>query len=175
MPINLRPWFPTETLRNFILTTRLCIDPALGEYTFPEIVRYVHDSMRLHLNRLEMQAIFTGMCALPPTVCCKPSLFFKEPHHGRGVPKNRGTAVLCYLYQPRAVPGAGEDGAPYPPYGGHPGAGYPAGAPLCCVSYGDTMAVTFAGTGVSSETERRFFTHLVRDGISVKVESNRVR
>ena len=35
------------------------------------------------------------------------------------------------------------------------------------------MAITFAGTGVSSETERRFFTHLVREGIHVKVESNR--
>mgnify|MGYP000396927963 len=37
------------------------------------------------------------------------------------------------------------------------------------------MAVTFAGTGTSSETERRFFTHLVREGIPVKVESNRTR
>lgn len=37
------------------------------------------------------------------------------------------------------------------------------------------MVITFAGTGVSSETERRFFTHLVRDGLPVKVESNRTR
>ena len=29
--------------------------------------------------------------------------------------------------------------------------------------------------GTSSETERRFFTHLVREGIPVKVESNRTR
>ena len=35
------------------------------------------------------------------------------------------------------------------------------------------MEVTFAGTGVSSETERLFFTHLVREGIPVKVISNR--
>ena len=35
------------------------------------------------------------------------------------------------------------------------------------------MAITFAGTGVSSETERRFFSHLVQAGIHVKVESNR--
>ena len=41
------------------------------------------------------------------------------------------------------------------------------------ISYGNTMAITFAGTGVSSETERRFFCHLVREGIPVKVESNR--
>ena len=47
-------------------------------------------------------------------------------------------------------------------------------SPHCAsISYGNIMAITFAGTGVSSETERRFFTHLVREGIHVKVESNR--
>ena len=41
VPINLRGWFPTETLRNFITTVRPFIDPALGDYTFPEIVSQV--------------------------------------------------------------------------------------------------------------------------------------
>ena len=49
-------------------------------------------------------------------------------------------------------------------------------SPHCAsISYGNTMVITFAGTGTSSETERRFFTHLVRDGLPVKVESNRTR
>ena len=49
-------------------------------------------------------------------------------------------------------------------------------APHCAsISYGNQMEITFAGTGESSETERRFFTHLVREGIPVKVESNRTR
>ena len=39
VPINLRGWFPTETLRNFITTVRPFIDPALGDYTFPEIAQ----------------------------------------------------------------------------------------------------------------------------------------
>ena len=60
IPINLRPWFPSETLRNFILTVRPCIDPTLGEYTLEEIVRQVHSYMRLHANRQEMQAKLTG-------------------------------------------------------------------------------------------------------------------
>lgn len=60
IPINLRPWFPSETLRNFILTMRPCIDPTLGDYTLPEIVRQVHSYMNLHVNRQEMQAKLTG-------------------------------------------------------------------------------------------------------------------
>jgi hypothetical protein len=49
-------------------------------------------------------------------------------------------------------------------------------SPHCAsISYGDTMEVTFAGTGRSSETERLFFTHLVQEGIPVQVISNRTR
>ena len=33
IPIDLRGWFPSATLRNFILTVRLCVDPTLGPYT----------------------------------------------------------------------------------------------------------------------------------------------
>ena len=33
IPINLRQWIPSETLRHFILTARPCIDPQLGAYT----------------------------------------------------------------------------------------------------------------------------------------------
>jgi hypothetical protein len=47
-------------------------------------------------------------------------------------------------------------------------------SPHCAsISYGDTLEVTFAGTGKSSETERLFFTRLVREGIPVQVISNR--
>lgn len=60
IPIDLRGWFPSATLRNFILTVRLCVDPTLGPYTFPELVRYVHHYMRLHINPQEMRARFTG-------------------------------------------------------------------------------------------------------------------
>ena len=64
IPINLRPYFPTRTMRNFILTVRPAIDPELGDYTFPEIVSQVHHHMRLHINRVEMQATIAGNVAL---------------------------------------------------------------------------------------------------------------
>ena len=41
------------------------------------------------------------------------------------------------------------------------------------ISYGDLMEITFAGTQRESDTERDFFRFLVREGIHVKVESNR--
>lgn len=38
MPVNLRRFFPSRTLRNFITMIYPGIDPRLGEYTFEEIV-----------------------------------------------------------------------------------------------------------------------------------------
>ncbi|MDE6517234.1 MAG: alcohol acetyltransferase, partial [Acetatifactor sp.] len=42
MPVNLRRFFPSKTLRNFITMIYPGVDPRLGDYTFPEIVEQVH-------------------------------------------------------------------------------------------------------------------------------------
>lgn len=174
IPINLRPWFPTETLRNFILTMRPCIDPTLGDYSFPEIVQQVHSYMHLHASRQEMRAKLTG------------NVRFSTNHFLQIVPlplKNIVMAFSYWLVGVRPYSGTYTNPGPFPV----PPAMVPhiqrlevmlgqatRPAPHCAsISFGNTMAVTFAGTGTSSETERRFFTHLVQEGIPVKIESNR--
>jgi len=176
IPVNLRTWFSTETLRNFILTLRPCIDPTLGEYTLEDLIRYVHHFMGLSLNRPEMQAAITKNVAFTRNRFLQIiPLFLKKP-------------IMDFSYWLVAV-------RPYTATFTNPGA-FPLPesmkphirrmevilgqatrpAPHCaCISCGDTMEVTFAGTGTSSETERRFFTRLVREGIAVKVISNRTK
>ncbi len=175
IPIDLRGWFPSATLRNFILTVRLCVDPTLGPYTFPELVRYVHHYMRLHINPQEMRARFTG------------NVHFTANRFLQLIPIFLKNPVMSLSYQlvgcapsppPTPIPASSGSRRRWPSHpadGGRPGAGHPALPHCASISYGNTMAVTFAGTGTSSETERRFFTHLVREGIPVKVESNRTR
>ena len=51
MPVNLRQFFPSKTLRNFITMVYPSIDPRLGEYTFEEIVEQVHNYMRYYINK----------------------------------------------------------------------------------------------------------------------------
>lgn len=174
IPINLRSWFPSETLRNFILTVRPCIDPSLGEYSLEEIIRYVHSYMNLHLSRQEMRAVLTGNVRFTqnPLLQVIP-LFLKKP-------------VMAFSYELLGVrpytatytnPGPFRVPEAMAPYIDHMEvvlgqATRP--SPHCAsISFGDTLEVTFAGTGASSDTERRFFTHLVQQGIHVKVISNR--
>ena len=56
VPINLRAYFPSRTLRNFISTVRPSIDPRWGEYTFEEILQQVRHYMQLHIHRQELRA-----------------------------------------------------------------------------------------------------------------------
>ena len=175
VPINLRPWFPSRTLRNFILTVRPYIDPELGEYTFPEIVQQVHHIMRFHLTRQEMQAIITGNVALQQFLPLKllpvgiknmalslsyalagdlpysatltnPGAFTVPPEMERHI--ERMEVILGQDYTPRIS--------------------------CAAISYRNTMEITFAGTVREREVERDFFRHLVREGLPVKVISNRM-
>lgn len=56
VPVNLRQFFPTETLRNFSHFIMIDIDPRKGHWTFEEICSSVHHQMGLQLTRKEMLA-----------------------------------------------------------------------------------------------------------------------
>lgn len=123
VPINLRPYFPSETLRNFILTVRPSINPELGDYTLDEIIAQVHHHMRLHITRQEMQAVITKNVSLQHTLPLQlvPSPV-KNLAMDLGYRIAREPSLLHYLYQPGHFPGARGDEALYPPYGGGAGA-----------------------------------------------------
>ena len=150
------------------------IDPALGDYTFPEIVSQVRHFMKLHINRQELQAAFTG------------NVRFTKNFALRLVPVALKNPVMALNYRLHGV-------RPYSCTYTNPGAFTvspemaehirgaevilgQATVPRChcaSISYGDTMEITFAGTQAETDTERDFFRFLVRAGIPVRVESNR--
>ncbi|NCB62311.1 MAG: hypothetical protein EOM52_01670 [Clostridia bacterium] len=174
VPINLRAHFPSETLRNFILTVRPVVDPELGEYTFAEIVNQVHCHMRLHINRQEMQAQITRNVMLTKN---KFLLWAPAPL------KNLGVAISYRLAGSRPYsttytnPGAFRVPPEMEPHIQRMevilGQSYTPRVNCASISYGNTMEITFAGTAKESDVERDFFRHLVREGIHVKVISNR--
>ena len=174
IPINLRPWFPSETLRNFILTVRPCIDPNLGEYTFPEILSQVRHYMRLHINRQEMQALLTGNVRFQTNRLLQLiPIWIKNPVMSLSY-RLAGTRPYSGTYTNPGAFSVPEEMAP------HIrrmevilGQATIPRVHCASISYGNTMAVTFAGTLRETDTERDFFRFLVQEGIHVKVESNR--
>ena len=50
VPVNLRRFHPTETLRNFSSYVGPGIDPTRGDYTFEEVLSSVHHFMRYEVT-----------------------------------------------------------------------------------------------------------------------------
>ncbi len=174
VPINLRGYFETETLRNFITTVRPCIDPRWGEYTFEEVVRQVRHYMQLHINRQELRAGFTHNVRFQTN-----PLLNKIPI----VLKNPVMRLSYYLAGVRPYTLTFTNPGPFrvpPDMEDHIhhlevilGQSMQPKVNCASISYGNQMEITFAGTQKETDTERAFFRFLVKEGLPVRIESNR--
>lgn len=174
MPVNLRRFFPSKTLRNFIALVYPGIDPRLGEYSFEEIVHHVHNYMRYAINKKDMHGYITtnANSQKHPVVRLVP-LFIKEfvikSFYTRVQDQNSsaGLTNMGALQLP-------ENMKPHIErvdiYMGQP---YSTRTNCAVISFEDILTINFASSIVETDIERYFFTKLVQDGIHVKIESNR--
>ncbi len=176
VPVNLRAYFPTKTMRNFILTVQPWIDPSLGDYSFEEVVSLVHHYMRIHCSPNEMRAAFSR------------NVRFQNNKFLKIVPRFLKNIIMTVSYKLKGTkpysaimtnPGIFKVPEEMQPYIEHmeviQGQATVPRPHLASMSYGNIMEVTFSGTMKESELEREFFSFLVRDGIPVHIESNRQR
>ena len=56
VPVDLRKYYKTETLRNFSQYINTGIDPQYGEFTFDEILSQVHYYLRLMMTEKNLNA-----------------------------------------------------------------------------------------------------------------------
>ena len=173
IPVNLRPLFPSKTLRNFVTTLSPAIDPALGDYSFEEIIRQVRHYLRLHVNRPELRAAFTHNVRFPRNWFLKiVPVAIKNPVMA-AVYRRVGTKPYSGNY---SNPGRFSVPEEMEPHIRHMevvvGQATVPRSHCVSLSYGNIMEITFAGTQRENSTARDFFRFLVRDGVHVKVQSN---
>ena len=174
MPVNLRRFFPSKTLRNFITMIYPGVDPRLGDYTFEEIVSQVHHYMRYYINEKFLRGDITTNAATQknPLIRVVP-LFVKDmvvrTFYTKVQDKNSsaGLTNMGALKVP-------EEMKPYIErfdiYMGQP---FSSRTNCAIISFEDTLTINFASSIIEADVERYFFRKLVRDGIHVKIESNR--
>ena len=174
MPVNLRRFFPSKTLRNFITMVYPAIDPRLGEYTFNEIVSQVHNYMRYYINEKFLRGDITTNANTQqnPFIRIVP-LFIKDfvvRQFYTKVQDKNSSAGLTNMGALK-VP---EDMKPYIDrfdiYMGQP---FSSRTNCAIVSFEDTLTINFASSIMETDVERYFFRKLVSDGIPVTIESNR--
>jgi len=172
IPINLRKFYPSRTLRNFASYLNLGIDPTLGEYTLEEIIKIVKYTMGLEATEKMLNAkISTNVSAEENKIIRAIPLFLKNPlmkfiHYLVGDRYNSTTLsnlgmiklpeeMACYVNRIGFILGAGQN----------PNA-------CACVSFKDTLCFNFSRTIIEPVLEESFFTLLVKMGIHIKIESN---
>ncbi len=175
MPVNLRRFFPTITLRNFITMIYPGVDPRLGEYTFEEIVTQVHNYMRYYINEKLLRGDITTNAATQrnPFIRVVP-LFLKDfavrTFYTKIQDKN-SSAGLTNMGALKVPEGMKPYIERFDIYMGQP---YSTRTNCAIISFEDILTINFASSIVETDVERYFFRKLVKDGIHVKIESNRI-
>ncbi|HBP37675.1 MAG TPA: hypothetical protein DD640_02840 [Clostridiales bacterium] len=173
VPINVRRFYPTRTLRNFALYTNPGIEPAYGTYTLEEVIGLVHHFLRYTVTEKYLNAL---MCAnvrpeknmlmrLSPLIL--KNLVMRLVYAFTG--ESRFTSTLSNL------------GATQLPAGMTPhverlefllGASHLNPVNCSVISTGSCLTVNFTGSMTETAPQRAFFKELVRLGVPVRVESN---
>ncbi len=174
MPVNLRRFFPSKTLRNFITMIYPGVDPRLGDYTFEEIVEHVHNYMKYHINEKMLRGDITTNARTQshPLIRIVP-LFIKDfvvrKFYARVQDRNSsaGLTNMGVMQVPESMKPYIER---YDIYMGQP---FSRRTNCAIISFKDTLTIHFTSSIIEADVERYFFRKLVSDGIHVKIESNR--
>lgn len=174
MPVNLRRFFPSKTLRNFITMIYPGIDPRLGEYSFEEIVTHVRNYMRYYINEKFLRGDITTNAATQrnPIIRVIP-LFIKDyvvrTFYSKVQDRN-SSAGLTNMGALKVPEGMKPFIERFDIYMGQP---FSNRTNCAIISYEDVLTINFASSIVEADVERYFFRKLIQDGIHVKIESNR--
>lgn len=173
IPINLRSFYPTRTMRNFSSYVNVGIESRLGEHSFPEIVSQLRSQLETVATEKRLNSKFTGnvRTAQNPFVRCIPMFIKKHilsiaermmgDRYCSTALSNMGNVVL----PPEMMPYVTDFNCMLSRCRGKPGA-------ATCISYNGNLYMTFTRKIREADLERLFFTKLVERGIPVELESN---
>lgn len=174
MPVNLRSFFPSKTLRNFISMVYPSIDPRMGDYTFEEILVHVHNYMRYYINPkfLNADIVTNASVQQNPLIRIVP-LFIKDftvRKFYTNVQDGQSTAGLTNVGLTRLPMEMQPYVERFDVLMGQP---FSARTNCAIISYRNILTVNFTSSIKETDIERYFFRKLVQDGVPVKIETNR--
>jgi len=173
VPVNMRRFYNSTTLRNFASYVNPGIDPRYGEYAFEEIVMLVHHYMRYETTEKHLNARLASNVKAERNLLMRiVPLFIKNWTLSlvyKFVGESRFTSTLSNL----GAIDLPEEMKPHVEY-----FDFLLGPPRfnkigCAVnSFGGLLCINFTRIIEETTAEREFFRFLVRSGIPVKIFSN---
>lgn len=173
IPVNLRKYFDSTTLRNFVLFVLPGINPAWGNYTFEEIVSQVYHRMGAEITGKHFNTRFAGNVHAEEIAIVKVIPLFIKNIILRIIWDTNGEKKSCLSISNLGNVTLPEEMKPYVE-GFDFILGNRATTPNNCgvISYGGKMYINMIRSICEPVLEQRFFTKLRKMGIHVKIESN---
>jgi len=173
IPVNLRNFFPSKTMRNFFSGISPTIDFRLGHYAFDELVLVIRNYMKTAITekKLAQQISYNVRQEKPLWIRIVPLWLKKQILKVvyRNYGENRMTTSLSNLgdiAMPKEIEHMIDRFEFYPP----PSAGTM--KKVSMLSYRGKMYISFGSLTSDKTIEKLFFRKLRKSGISVKIESN---
>ncbi len=173
VPVDLRRFHPSETLRNFASYVGPTIDPSQGEHTFEEILSSVHHYMRYEVTakHLRSRVAMNIRTERNPLIRALP-LFVKNRAINVGYALS-GPAIHTSTLSNLGMVRLPDAMTPHiEAFDFLLGPSRVAHVDCAVVGYGDKLRINFSRVIQEPVVERAFFTTLVRHGVHVKVDSN---
>lgn len=173
VPVNLRKFFGSQTLRNFSLMVNVGVDPRLGSYTLPELCKAVQSQLDSQLSRQQMAARVAANVNPERNILMKlaplplKNLVLRLVY--RAVGESKGTLCISNLGNTQLPP----ELEPFVDC-----LDFIIGPQItyfhnCSVlSYGGKVRINLIRSTRLPDLERSFLTRLVQLGLEVTVESN---
>jgi NRPS condensation-like uncharacterized protein len=172
IPIDMRQFFPSKTMRNFMLTLEPSVDPRLGEYSFEDILRRVHKYMQYELDKNQIKTQIARnirgeshpLSRIIPLIVKKPILRWVNSRMGEstytvsfsnlgriGLPPDMERFVQEYDFLPPRSHGR---------------------VNVTAVGYGELTHIFFGSTVREKRVEALFFAELRKQGVPIKILTN---
>lgn len=174
VPVNLRPYFDSATLKNFFVIVSSVFHPYKENCTFEEILAVVKESLEKQTTKENLEKLFSYnvsnekmfMLRIVPLAIKKLAIKFvylQSAHANTSTVTNLGLikveeAYKKYIKQFHVIISMSEG----------------QNIKGTVISYDETMVFTFSSYLKNTSIQREFFRKLTEDGINVSIETNGV-
>lgn len=174
VPVNLRPYFDSDTTKNFFIMVSAEFMPTKESYTFEEVAAAIKESLHEQINKDHFEDLFSYSVSNQMNIFMRPVPLFIKNIAMRAVYRKSAVANTSTITNIGNI----KVDEKYRPYIQlfHAFIAMSKGQSLkgTICSYGDNLVITFSSVFSRPTVQKAFFRKVAEDGVDVKIETNGV-
>lgn len=174
VPVNLRPYYDSITMKNFFVIVSAVFRPTEESYEFGEVVQIVAESLRSQINREHLENLFAYNVSNEKNFILRAvplfikNLAIRHVYHSSALANTTTVTNIGNIQVREEYQGYVEGFGAFLSMS----EGQNIKGTIC--SYRDTLVFTISSSLADVSVQRGFFRRLSEDGIPVKIETNGV-